>query len=173
VRRPHRALAAALAGTAAVSPASHVLAQGKKPQLVKVRPYADTTKAAAQGKGLDRYTLEALLLKESGMDAKAYHKRSKARGVAQFTPSGAAAVGRLQKRRGIKDWFTYAKTLDPVASIHAAAEFLAFLLELCGGMAEAIRAYNTGSCGKPNAFSRSVMRLAAFLRFATEMEPTS
>ena len=134
------------------------------------QPYREHVKAAAKAHGLDGHTLEALLYKESGFDAKAYHKRTKARGVSQFVPSGAAAVGRMQRARGATDWFTYAKTLDPVASIHAAAELLAFGLELCGGLAEAIRMYNTGKCGRPNAFSRAVTRLAAAIRFVTEIE---
>ena len=94
--------------------------------------------------------------------------------VRKSRKSGAAAVGRIQRARGEKPWVTYAKTLDPVASIHAAAELLAWSLEVCGSLAEAITVYNRGGrCGKPNAFSRGVLRLAAELRALTGEEPTS
>jgi len=180
MKRPARILASVLAGGAALSPVHAVSADAKKPtasihreaeQAHKAgQPYRAHVKAAAKAHGLDGHTLEALLYKESGFDAKAYHKRTKARGLGQHVPSGAAAVGRIQRARGETPWFTYARTLDPVASIHAAAELLAFGLELCGGLAEAIRMYNTGRCGKPNAFSRAVLRLAAAIRFVTEIE---
>jgi hypothetical protein len=134
------------------------------------QPYAAHIRAAEQAKGLPLHTLTALGFTESRCDPKAENQRTRARGWGQFVPSGAAAVGRIQRARGETPWFTYARTLDPVASIHAAADLLAFGLELCGGLAEAIRMYNTGKCGKPNAFSRAVMRLAAAIRFVTEIE---
>ena len=131
------------------------------------RPYAPTVRETSNRWGLPPHLLEALLWRESRFRPDARHKRTKARGIGQFVPSGAAAVGRIQRERGVSRWFTYARAADPIASIYAAAEFVAFLLDLCGGLSEAIGGYNSGRCGS-NAFSRSVLRLADWLRAAEE-----
>ena len=89
-----------------------------------------------------------------------------------FVPSGAAAVGRLQRARGDATWFRHRDAFDARKSIEAAGELLAYLLETCGSLSEAIGAYNTGRC-RSNAFSRAVLRLAAAIRFVTETEPRS
>lgn len=138
------------------------------------QPHLADIRSAERRKGFPAGTLEALLYTESRCRPKAEHKRTRARGLGQFVPSGAAAVGRIQRDRGEPaPWFRYADAWDPAESIAAAAELLAFGLELCGGLAEALRLYNTGRCGKPSAFSRTVLRLAAALRFVFELEPTS
>ena len=137
-------------------------------------PWAQHVQAAAKAHGLDGHTLEALVWLESRCRPAARSKRSGARGMGQHTRSGAAAVGRIQRASGVTPWFTYARTLDPIASIHAAATLLVHGLELCGGLAEAVTLYNRGGrCGKPNAFSRAVLRLAAALRWAAGEEPRS
>lgn len=121
--------------------------------------------------GHDPFVLDGLLTRESGKQTGVHHKRTKARGISQFVPSGAAAVGRLQRKRGLRDVFTYAKALDPREAIPAAAELLAYLMDVCGGLHEALVAYNRGSCGRPNAFSRSVLRIANALRVAAALPP--
>ena len=137
------------------------------------QPYAGHIRAAEQAARLPLHTLTALGFTESRCDPKAHNKRTDARGVKQFTPGGAAAVRRILKARGETPWFKHADAWDPVKSIHAAAELVAWGLEVCGGLAEAIVAYNRGRCGKPNAFSRAVLGLAALLRFTFGAEPTS
>ena len=132
-------------------------------------PYAGHIEAAEKVNKLRRHTLTALLYSESRCRPDAESKKG-ARGLGQHTRSGAAAVGRIQQDKGDpKPWFSYARTLDPVASIRAAADLLAFGLELCGGLAEAIRMYNTGRCGPPSTFARRVLRLADWLRAAEEL----
>lgn len=136
------------------------------------QPYAEHIRKAEKAKNLPRHVVTGLLYTESRCKPDAENKKSKARGVGQFTPSGAAAVGRIQKQRGDKaPRFSYAATFDPVASIRAAAELVALGLELCGGLAEALRLYNSGSCGKPSAFSRAVLRLAEAIRRVAGEEP--
>jgi hypothetical protein len=96
--------------------------------------------------------------------------------VAQFVPSGAAAVGNLQRRRGVKSQFSYRKALDPVASIHAAAELLDYLNDVCRGVAlgvEVILAgYNTGSCrARVSGFVHGVIKQANRLRTMSGLPP--
>jgi hypothetical protein len=117
--------------------------------------------------------LTALGFSESGCKANAHNKDTDARGWGQQTPGGAVAVRRILRTRGETPWFKHSDAWDARKSINAAAELLAYGLEVCGGLAEAIRLYNTRSCGKPNAFARGVLRLAAAIRALTGEEPTS
>lgn len=170
-------IATALVASLAGGPVGHAQPRPPKPSIHKqaeaarkaCAPYAGHIEAAERANKLRRHTLTALLYSESKCKPTAEHKRSRARGVGQFTPSGAAAVGRIQRARGEASWFTYAKTLDPVESIRAAAELVAFSLELSGSLTEAIGAYNTGRLVS-NRFSRAVLRLAAALRSMTGEE---
>jgi hypothetical protein len=177
MKRLASVLAAAVAGAPAAvhsKPPRPSIHREAEASVKACQPYRQTIKAAEKAKKLPRHTLTALGFTESGCDPKAEHKRTKARGWGQFVPSGAAAVGRIQRAKGEPaPWFSYARTLDPVASIHAAAELLAYSLELCGGLAEAITAYNTGHCGRPNAFARAVLRLASAIRLIAGEEPTT
>jgi hypothetical protein len=141
-------------------------------QAVKAcQPYLADIRRAEQAKGLPRHTLTALGFTESRCQPKAENQRTRARGWGQFVPSGAAAVGRIQRDRGEPaPWFTYAKTLDPVASIRAAAELLAYGLETCGSLVRAIGMYNSGHC-TDSRFARAVLRLAEAIRFVAGEEP--
>jgi len=149
-------------------PPAHVRATASKPASAPTAPplahldgnlafritqrgrYDATIVDAAEKWGHDAFLLKGLLTKESELTAYAENENSGARGIAQFTPSGAAAVGRLQRARGLKGVFSYARTLDPIASIHAAAEFLDYLRDACtvlgDGVALMLAGYNTGSC---------------------------
>lgn len=133
------------------------------------QPYAGHIRAAEQAKGLPAKTLEALVYAESRCNPRAEHKRTGARGLGQHTASGAAAVRRILRARGEAPWFRHVDAFDPAKSIHAAAELLAWGLETCGSLVEAIGAYNSGTCTE-SRFARAVLRLAAFIRFVTETE---
>jgi len=137
------------------------------------QPYAGHIRAAEQAKGFPLHTLTALGFTESRCDPKAENKRTRAKGWGQFVPSGAAAVGRIQRARGQTPWFTYARTLDPVASIHAAAELLAYALDVCGSLLAAVGLYGSGKCGGAPSFARRVLRLADALRMMANAETRS
>ena len=170
--RPARILASVLASSpiaAHAKPVKPGIHRQAESAVQACQPYAEHIKAAERANGLARHSLTALLWSESRCKATAYNKWSKAAGMGQHTRSGAAAVGRIQRARGETTWFTYARALDPVASIQAAATLLAYGLETCSSLVEAIGLYNTGHC-RPNAFSRAVLRLAAAIRFVMELE---
>ncbi len=131
-------------------------------------PYALTIAAAADRWKHDPFVLDRLLWVESRHQSGRVNRRTGAAGIAQFTRSGAAAVGRLQRQRGVRRTFTYRQALDPELAIWAAAELLAHLVDHCqGSLARAIGAYNTGRC-MVNDFARRVMRMAEWLRMQEE-----
>ena len=177
MKRLASVLAAAVAGAPAAvhsKPPRPSIHREAEAAVKQCQPYAGHIRAAEKAKGLARHSLTALLWSESRCQPDAHNRRSGARGLGQHTRSGAAAVGRIQRARGEAPWFTYAKALDPVASIQAAADLLAWSLELCGGLAEAVTLYNRGgACGRPNAFSRAVLRLAGAIRMLAGEEPRS
>jgi hypothetical protein len=138
--------------------------------------YDVTIADAAEKWRHDAFVLKGLLRKESEFNPYAEHEESGARGISQFTPSGAAAVGRLQRARGLSSVFSYAKTLDPVASIHAAAEFLAYLRDACSllgdGVAFMLAGYNTGRCeGRVPGFVLAVVKHANRYRLESGLPP--
>jgi len=99
----------------------------------------------------DPFVLKGLHETESGQSPTPVRGDTLAAGISQFVPSGAAAVGNLQRRRGVKRPFRYVDALDPVKSIHAAAELLNHLVDYCrvtnDNLAVLLSAYNTGKCG--------------------------
>jgi len=116
---------------------------------------------AAARWSLSPYLLRGLLWHESRLDPRAEHPSTGARGVAQFTRGGAAAVARLQRLRGVRLVFSYARAFDPELAIPAAAELLRYLLDTCGGVHAALTAYNTGNCrARVPAFVRAVLGYA-------------
>lgn len=136
------------------------------------QPYREHIRAAEQDKKLPAHTLEALIWSESRCDPKAEHKRTRARGLGQFVPSGAAAVGRIQRARGdAAPWFTYAQAFQAVPSIKAAADYLEHALLRCGSLLAAVGMYGSGRCAGAHTFARGVLRLAAELRALTGEEP--
>ncbi len=177
MKRPARALASVLAGGAILTP---VNGQTKpRPSIHReaeaahkaAQPYRQAIRDAEQAHKLPSHTLEALIWRESRFNPKAHNKRTGARGLGQHVPSGAAAVGRIQRAKGEPaPWFTYARTLDPVASIHAAAELLAFGLTVCGSLVAAVGQYNSGRC-RQSSFARAVLRLADAIRVLSGEEP--
>lgn len=120
----------------------------------------------------DPHLLKGLFFKESGLKPKAENKETGARGLPQFTASGAAAAGRLQRQRGLKHVFSYAKAFDPEQAIPAAAELLRYLVDVCGGLASALAAYNTGSCRSyVPGFVLDVVRFTNQFRMESALPP--
>lgn len=134
------------------------------------QPYAEEIKKAERVKKLARHTLTAELYKESRCNPRAHNKKADARGLGQQTASGSAAVRRILKARGEAPWFKHADAFDPIKSIRAAAIFLAYGLEKCGSLVEAIGAYNSGRC-RQSSFARAVLRLADAIRAVAGEEP--
>ena len=100
--------------------------------------------AAARDWDLDPFILKGLLRVESGFDPKITNKDTGAAGIAQFMPSGRAAVTRIRRLRDRKaPGFSHKDALDPEKAIPAAAELLAFLRDKYG-LLPALNAYNTG-----------------------------
>jgi soluble lytic murein transglycosylase-like protein len=176
MRRPHKALAAVLAGGAALSPVHAVSAHGKKPQAAHVSPASQPTRGAiaesirnaAKRFGVDTHTLEALLWHESRFDPKVGRSSKGAVGIAQFTAGGRRGLERMRQTRGAPLKFTLADALNPFMAIPAAAEFLAGLRDYCGSLPRAIGAYATGKCSKGANYARRVLRLADWLRAQAE-----
>ena len=175
--RAARILASLLAGGAAIAPAA---AHARKPQAAKVRqmaeearaacrPYAARIRRAERAKKLRDGVLTALLWRESRCKPDASNERTGARGIGQFVPSGAAAVGRIQRARGAARWFRYRDAFDASASIVAAAELLAYGLEVCGSLVAAVGQYNSGRCVE-SRFARAVLRLADAIRALADKE---
>lgn len=175
--RPSRLLASVLAGGAALVPANG--ATKPKPAIHKqaeaarkaCQPYHAEMRKAEKAKNLPTHTLEALGFTESRCQPRAENKRTRARGLKQFTPGGAAAVGRLQRARGQTPWFTYAQALEAAPSIRAAADYLEHALIRCGSLLAAVGMYGSGKCRGASDFARGVLRLAAELRALTNEEP--
>lgn len=126
------------------------------------KPYNAIIREATNQWKLSPALIQALLWKESRFNPKAVNKKTGARGIAQFVRSGAAAVGRLQKARGLTNIFNYNKAFDPVQAIPASCELINYLIHRCKSLPEAIGAYNTGYC-TVNTFARSVIKLKKML----------
>lgn len=120
---------------------------------------------AARAHDLCPFLLHALLDAESRLSPRLVSKNGCA-GIAQLSPGGRAAVGRLRGRR-----FTREHALDPREAVPAAALFLAHLVSRCGDMETGLRAWNTGRCGRPNGFVWHVLRKAARLRVEAGLPP--
>lgn len=121
---------------------------------------------AARSHGIDPFVLRALLWAESRLVADRVNRKSGASGIAQLTRSGRQAVARL-----LGSAFTLADALDPALAIPAAALLLAHGRETCGDMLGAIRAYNSGSCRRSQAWASHVIRHANRLRTLTGLPP--
>jgi soluble lytic murein transglycosylase-like protein len=136
------------------------------------QPYREHLQAAEKAKKLPAHTLEALIWSESRCNPKAENKRTRARGLGQFVPSGAAAVGRIQRAKGEPaPWFSYSQAFQAVPSIRAAAELLAYALDVCGSLVAAVGMYGSGKCSGAPSFARRVLRLADALRALSGEEP--
>lgn len=131
---------------------------------------------AAERWRVSPWLLRGLLYHESRLEAGAARSDTGARGIAQFTPSGAAAVGRLQRARGVprREAFSYAMVLDPRVAIPAAAELLAYLRDVCGGLWCALAGYNTGNVrAVVTGFVRAVERHSNRFRTLAGLPPDS
>lgn len=127
---------------------------------------------AAERWGLSPWLVRGLLHHESRLQARARNENTGALGVGQFVPSGAAAVGRLQRARGVARPFTYRDALDPRLAIPAAAEMLAYLYDVCGGVWCALAGYNSGSVrAVVTGFVRSVEKHMNRFRCAAGLPP--
>jgi hypothetical protein len=165
MRRPHKALAAVLAGGAALSPVHAVSAHGKKPQAVKVRHGDPETKKAAKAHGHSSFLLDAIFHDESRHNPRAHNRKTDAAGLGQHTAGGRRAVERLRRARGARDWrYTREDAFDPINAIWATAELLGWLVDYCGSLPRAIGAYATGKCSKGANYARRILRLADALR---------
>jgi hypothetical protein len=169
MRRPARALASVLAGTAVLSPVAHASAHGKKPQAVKVRLGDPETRKAAAAHGHSSFVLDAIFHDESCHNPKAYNRSTDAVGIGQHTKGGRRTVERIRKARGEQHWrYTRADAFDPVLAIWATAELLAYLIDRCGSTLRALGAYASGRCERGLSYARRVLRYAEWLRAAEE-----
>ena len=126
--------------------------------------------------GQSPFVLKGLLQHESRETPGAVNPKSGACGMPQFTKGGLAAVTNLRRRRGLREVFTCARAMDPVAAIDAAAELLQHLDEYCTGAASgveaALAAYNTGKCrARVPGFVLAVWRKANRLRTMSGLPP--
>jgi len=96
-----------------------------------VRPYGNVVAQAAGRYGIEAALLHAVILVESGYNARAVSKRGAA-GLMQLMPETA-------KRFGVADIF------DPADNVRAGAQYLAYLLKLFDqDLPLALAAYNAG-----------------------------
>lgn len=165
MKRPARALAAALAGGAVLSPVHAVSAHGKKPQETKVRQGDPETKKAAAAHGHSSFLLDAIFHDESRHNPKAHNRKTDAAGLGQHTRGGRRAVERIRRTKGERNWrYTRADAFDPVLAIWATAELLAHLVDHCGSLYRALGAYASGRCDRGLNYARRVLRYAEWLR---------
>lgn len=167
--RPARALAGVLAGGAVLSPVGAVSAHAKKPTAVKVRHSDPETKAAAKAHGHSVYVLDAIFHDESRHNPGAYNPRTDAAGLGQHTKGGRKAVERIRRARGGRNWrYTRADAFDPIKAIWATAELLGWLVDYCGSTVRGLGAYASGRCDRGLSYARRILRLAEWLRQASE-----
>jgi hypothetical protein len=151
---------------------SHVADQGRNPKAPKQdgalppwtpAAYRPTILAASIRFKISAALLAAQLKQESGFDPRAVSPAG-ARGIAQFMPGTAAAVG-------LRDPF------DPTQAIPAQAKLMSGLLRRFGSVQLALAAYNAGEgnvapCGCVPAFPETRHYVATIIALMRGYDPT-
>lgn len=125
----------------------------------KTNQYSIVIASASKEYNINPYVVHSLIWAESRFDPIVKSKKTSARGIAQITHSGVAAIRQLQQQRNAPILFSYSRTLNPTESIFAATELLDYGIKRCGEITKAIGLYNTGKC-KKSRWAKSVISLS-------------
>ena len=140
-------------------------------------PYDTAIARAAQEWGQSPFLMRALFEHESGLNPKVINPDTGAAGIGQMTAGGRYAAGNIRSwRTGVRESFTLKDALNPYKAIPAAAEMLAYAVDVCRGLGDGVAAmlawYNSGKCrAQVPGFVVSVVRIANRLRMESGLPP--
>ena len=110
----------------------------------------------AQENGVDPFVLAAMAVRESGLDPFARGSAGEM-GIVQLHPQGVGRAVRFVRSESYRRQCARSPGACQREVLEVGARHLASAVSSCGGITEALGAYNTGVCGD-NDYSRRVMR---------------
>lgn len=136
----------------------------------RVSTFARLIGSASHEHTIDPFLLAAVAVRESGMNPLAAGAAGE-RGIVQLHPRGPGARVRFVQSEAYRRYCERQPGVCQDEVLHAGARLLSRSIDRCGGVREALGAYNRGACGETDYSRRVMEERQRLLRLAKNESP--